>query len=110
MQVVRCFFLVLALDVAASELYENGLYNLKTNNTDQHKNLTAEELIIWYQEICKKYPIVSIEDGLYENDWEGWQKLTKELGGKIKLVGDDLRVKKKEGIKIMPSQIKTKKH
>lgn len=80
--------IALALDVASSEIYENEKYTLKTQN----KTLTGDELISWYKDLCGKYPIVSIEDGLAENDWEGWKKLTKELGGKIQLVGDDLLV------------------
>jgi enolase len=75
-------------DVAASELYENGRYNLKTEN----KKLTGEEMIAWYTELVKKYPIVSIEDGLWEDDWAGWRKLTAALGDKIQIVGDDLLV------------------
>ena len=85
----------LALDVAASELYEGGIYNLKTEN----KKLTPEEVVTWYAELVKKYPIVSIEDGLNEDDWSGWKKLTTELGGKIQLVGDDLLVTNTEFIK-----------
>ena len=78
----------LALDVAASELYENGNYVLKTEN----KTLTANELIAWYSELINTYPIVSIEDGLSQEDWSGWAEMTKILGDKIQLVGDDLFV------------------
>jgi enolase len=79
---------VLALDVAASELHEDGKYHLKTEN----KSLTSEEMVEWYKNLVEKFPIVSIEDGLAEHDWEGWQKLTSELGHKVQLVGDDLLV------------------
>ncbi|MBP7804595.1 MAG: phosphopyruvate hydratase [Candidatus Pacebacteria bacterium] len=78
----------LALDVAASELYEDGMYNLKTEN----KKLTGDEMALWYADLVEKYPIVSIEDGLNEDDWDGWQKLTEKIGDKIQLVGDDLLV------------------
>lgn len=78
----------LALDVAASELYENGMYNLKTEN----KKLTPDEMVNWYADLVEKYPIVSIEDGLTEDDWSGWKKLTEKIGNKIQLVGDDLLV------------------
>jgi len=78
----------LALDVAASEIYKDGKYHLDGEN----KVMTAEELIGFYQDIAARYPIVSIEDGLAEDDWDGWKKLTTALGDKIQLVGDDLFV------------------
>lgn len=78
----------LALDVAASELYENGLYVLKGEN----KSLTADELVEYYAKLVEKYPIYSIEDGMHEEDWEGWKKLSTALGDEIQLVGDDLFV------------------
>lgn len=78
----------LALDVASSEWYKDGKYTLPKRD----KTITAEQLIEYYSELTAKYPIVSIEDGLSENDWEGWQKLTEKLGEKIQLVGDDLFV------------------
>lgn len=78
--------IVFSLDVAASELYFNGSYNLKSED----KILTADELINYYSYLIKNYPIVSIEDGLDESDWTGWQKMTSLLGNKIQLVGDDL--------------------
>ena len=80
--------LVLALDVAASEIYKNGIYHLESEG----KALSAEELIDYYISLVKKYPIVSIEDGLAEDDWEGWQKLNTALGSKVQIVGDDLTV------------------
>ena len=76
----------LALDVAASELYENGKYKL------EGKEFSSEELIERYARLCEKYPIFSIEDGLSEDDWAGWAKLTARLGSKVQLVGDDLFV------------------
>ncbi len=78
----------IALDPAASEFYENGSYILRSEN----RTLSAEELIGFYENIVEKYPIVSIEDGLAEDDWDGWYKLTEKLGSKIQLVGDDLFV------------------
>ncbi|MGB4645583.1 MAG: phosphopyruvate hydratase, partial [Dictyoglomaceae bacterium] len=74
----------LALDLAASEFYEDGKYILKAEG----KNLSSEEMISFLEYLCEKYPIVSIEDGLSEKDWEGWQKLTERLGKRIQLVGD----------------------
>lgn len=80
--------IALALDVASSELYENGEYNLATEG----KKVSASELIDWYEQLASEFPIVSIEDGLDENDWEHWTELTTRIGGKIQLVGDDLLV------------------
>jgi len=79
----------LALDVAASELInDKGLYVLKSEN----REITSEELVNYYADLCSKYPIVSIEDGLSEDDWDGWKILTDVLGDKVQLVGDDLFV------------------
>lgn len=78
----------LALDVASSELYENGNYNLATEG----RTVSASELIDWYQSIRSEFPIVSIEDGLDENDWANWTELTSKLGSEVQLVGDDLLV------------------
>ena len=78
----------LALDVAASELYENGEYNLMSEN----KAFSSSEMTSYLESLVKKYPIISIEDGLDENDWDGWKKLTKSLGQNIQIVGDDLTV------------------
>ena len=81
--------IALALDVAASELInDKGLYVLKSEN----REITSEELVSYYADLCAKYPIVSIEDGLNEDDWDGWKILTEKLGNKIQLVGDDLFV------------------
>lgn len=85
----------IALDVASSELYDAGAYNLKTEN----KKLSSEEMVSWYKSLTQEYPIVSIEDGLSESDWNGWQKMTAELGEKIQLVGDDLLVTNTEFLK-----------
>lgn len=78
----------LALDVAATELYENGTYNLAGEGLKK----TSEEMIDFYEGLIKRYPIVSIEDGLDEEDWEGWRKMTERLGDRVQLVGDDLFV------------------
>lgn len=82
----------LAIDVAASEFYSDGKYNL----VGEGRSLTTDELINFYKELVSKYPIISIEDPVDENDWEGFAKITKELGNKIQLVGDDLFVTNKE--------------
>jgi len=107
--------IAIALDVASSELYENGKYKLKSEN----REVSSEELVSYYEELCEKYPIVSIEDGLDENDWDGWKILTEKLGSKVQLVGDDLFVTNekilREGIEkgvansilIKPNQIGT---
>ncbi len=79
---------MLALDVAATELYQDGKYNLATEN----KTLTSDEMVAWLADLASKYPIVSIEDGLAESDWDGWKKLQALLGEKMQLVGDDLLV------------------
>ncbi|QGU00353.1 Enolase [Candidatus Syntrophocurvum alkaliphilum] len=78
----------LALDVAATEIYKEGKYHLESTN----EVLTSEEVIEFYARLVDKYPVISIEDGLDEDDWEGWKKLTDKLGDKIQLVGDDLFV------------------
>ncbi|WP_096025374.1 phosphopyruvate hydratase [Campylobacter lanienae] len=103
----------LALDVAASELYDGKVYKL------EGKEFTSKEMVEKYAKLCEKYPIVSIEDGLSEDDWDGWRVLTDRLGDKIQLVGDDLFVTNekilKEGIQkgianavlIKPNQIGT---
>lgn len=78
----------LALDPASTEFYENGKYNLATEN----KSLSSEEMVEYYEKLAANYPIVSIEDGLAEEDWEGWKILTDKLGTKVQLVGDDLFV------------------
>lgn len=81
--------IVLSVDVAASEMYENGGYKFYKSS---QKVLSPEEMIAWYTTLVDKYPIVSIEDGLDQNDWDNWALLTKQLGERIQLVGDDLFV------------------
>jgi len=88
----------LVLDPAASEFYQDGKYLLKADN----KKLSSEEMVEYYDNLIAKYPIISIEDALAENDWSGWQHLTRKLGKKIQLTGDDIFVTNpkilKEGI------------
>jgi enolase len=103
----------IALDVAASELVTEGGYRLDSEN----RTVTSEELVAYYEDLCAKYPIVSIEDGLSEDDWDGFKLMTERLGNKIQIVGDDLFVTNanilNEGIKkgiansilIKPNQI-----
>lgn len=79
---------MIAIDAAASEFYEDGKYNMAGDNAVR----TSDEMIEYYKNLVEKYPIISIEDGLAEDDWDGWKKLTQELGSKIQLVGDDLFV------------------
>ncbi|MCL6092956.1 MAG: hypothetical protein M0Z32_08225 [Actinomycetota bacterium] len=76
----------IALDPAASEFYQNGTYVF------DREDRTSGEMIDYYDYLVRSYPIISIEDGLAENDWEGWRQLTERLGGKIELVGDDIFV------------------
>lgn len=87
----------LALDVASSELYTGGKYSF------EGKKITSDQLIDFYERLIKKYPVISIEDGLSENDWKGWEEMTKRIGKKVQLVGDDIFVTNKaiftEGIK-----------
>ncbi|PRR79469.1 Enolase [Clostridium liquoris] len=78
----------IALDPASSEIFEDGKYNLK----GEGKVLTPAEMVEYYARLVEKYPIISIEDGMAEEDWEGWKLITKRLGNKIQLVGDDLFV------------------
>lgn len=78
----------LALDIASSEFYKDGIYTLQTES----RTLSTQEMIQWLVELASKYPIISIEDGLAESDWEGWCTLTDKLGSKVQLVGDDLLV------------------
>ena len=82
----------LGIDVAASEFYENGMYNL----VGEERSLTTDELINYYEELISKYPIVTIEDPVDENDWDGFTKVTEKLGDKIQIVGDDLFVTNKK--------------
>lgn len=79
---------VLALDVASTEFFKDGRYNM----AGERKVFTSEQLIRYYAELCNRYPIVSIEDGMAEDDFEGWEYLTEELGERLQLVGDDVFV------------------
>jgi len=81
----------LALDVAASEFYDKTSKKYVFKKSDKRK-LSSTELVAYYQQLAKKYPIISIEDGCAESDWDGWKKLTEALGDKVQLVGDDLFV------------------
>ncbi len=83
--------IAIALDVASSELVCEGGYKLESEN----RVLSSAELVAYYENLCNKYPIVSIEDGLSEDDWDGWKLLTEKLGSKVQLVGDDLFVTNK---------------
>jgi len=90
---------LLALDVASSELYKDGAYILEN---EKQKVKTAADMVAFYTDLVDRYPIISIEDGMAENDWEGWKLLTEKLGDRVQLVGDDLFVTNtrilKEGI------------
>lgn len=83
---------VLALDVAASELYRDGRYRL----SGEDRALSAADMVDYYEDLVNRYPIVSIEDGLAEDDWQGWQVLSERLGARVQLVGDDIFVTNKE--------------
>ena len=78
----------IAIDAAASEFYSNGKYHLES----EKRSLTSDEMVQYFSSLVEKYPIISIEDGLSENDWDGWKALNDELGTKIQIVGDDLTV------------------
>ncbi len=80
--------IMVALDVASTEFFKDGKYHLE----GEGRTLSTEQLIRYYEELCASYPIISIEDGLAEDDWAGWVDLTKALGDKVQLVGDDLFV------------------
>ncbi len=80
--------IMLAMDPAASEIYEDGLYNMKVEG----KKLTGAEMVDFYVELVNKYPIISIEDGLGEDDWDAWTLMMEKLGDRIQIVGDDLLV------------------
>jgi len=86
----------LAIDVASSELYKDGKYIMAT---EKNPEKTVDDMIEYYRYLVAKYPIISIEDGLAEDDWDGWQKLTEALGNKVQLVGDDLFVTNTERLK-----------
>lgn len=85
----------LALDVASSEIYKDGKYHLASENEAK----TNAEMVEYYEYLCDKYPIISIEDGLAEDDWEGWKMMTDKLGDRLQIVGDDLFVTNTERLK-----------
>ena len=87
--------ILIDVDELASELFEDGKYNLKGEGVVK----TSAEMVEWYAALCDKYPIISIEDGLAEDDWDGWKQLTDALGKKVQLVGDDLFVTNVERLK-----------
>lgn len=93
--------IAIGMDVAASEFWNNDHYELKTDGSWK----TSGDMIDWYEWVIENYPVVSIEDGLNENDWEGWKMLTERLGKKIQLVGDDLFV---TNVKLLERGIKEK--
>ncbi len=78
----------IALDAAASEFYRDGRYEL----AGEELSLTSDEMVAYYEDLCGRYPIVSLEDGMAEDDWDGWARLTRAVGDRIQLVGDDLFV------------------
>ncbi len=86
----------LALDVASSEWYKDGNYTMPK----RHKTMNSDQLTEYYSELISKYPVVSIEDPMAEDDWEGWQKLSQKIGEKIQLVGDDLFVTNPERLQM----------
>jgi len=86
----------IALDPAMSELYRDGAYHL----SGEGRTMTSDELVEWWSSLVERYPIVSIEDGMAEDDWSGWAALTASLGKKIQLVGDDLFVTNVERVKL----------
>lgn len=93
----------IALDCAASEFYKDGIYDYSLFEGENGKKRSREEQVAYLEELITKYPIDSIEDGMHENDWEGWKLLTNKIGSKCQLVGDDLFVTNvdflKKGIK-----------
>ena len=84
--------IVMAMDVASSEFYVDGKYKMAGEGVE----MTSEQMVDYLAGLCEKYPIISIEDGMAEDDWDGWKKLTKKLGKKVQLVGDDLFVTNEE--------------
>src|SRR5262249_47604326 len=78
----------IALDPASSEIFHDGVYDLASEN----RKLTPPEMVAYYAALCDGYPIISIEDGMAEDDWDGWAALTETLGDRVQLVGDDLFV------------------
>jgi len=83
---------MIALDCASSEFFKDGYYDYSIFESGNNSRLTSEEQVNFLVDLCKKYPIISIEDGMDENDWDGWKLLTEKIGDKVQLVGDDLFV------------------
>ena len=83
---------MIALDCASSEFFKNGYYDYSIFESGNNSKLTSEEQVNFLVDLCEKYPIISIEDGMDENDWDGWKLLTEKIGDKVQLVGDDLFV------------------
>ena len=83
---------MIALDCASSEFFEDGYYDYSIFESGNKTKLTSEEQVNFLVDLCEKYPIISIEDGMDENDWDGWKLLTEKIGDKVQLVGDDLFV------------------
>jgi len=83
---------MIALDCASSEFYKNGLYDYSIFESNNKAKLDSKQQVEFLVELCEKYPIISIEDGMDENDWDGWKLLTEKLGERVQLVGDDLFV------------------
>ena len=86
----------IALDVAATELYKDGVYDMKSTG----QKLTSEQMVDFYTQLADKYPLISLEDGLAEDDWSGWKLLTERLGSRVQLVGDDLFVTNTERLQV----------
>ena len=85
---------LIALDAAASEMYKDGLYVFE----GEGKKRTSEEMVEFWTDLVSRYPIISIEDGFAEDDWDGWKKMTENLGDRVQIVGDDLFVTNTERI------------
>ena len=83
---------MIALDCASSEFYKDGIYDYRKFQTPDSAQFTSSEQVSYLAELVNKYPIISIEDGMQENDWEGWKMLTDKIGDRVQLVGDDLFV------------------
>ena len=83
---------MIGMDCASSEFYKDGVYDYTIFEGGKGKKRTSDEQIAYLEELITKYPIDSIEDGMSENDWDGWKKLTERIGGRCQLVGDDLFV------------------
>ena len=83
---------MIALDCASSEFYKDGIYDYRKLQTPDSAQFSRSEQVNYLAELAAKYPIISIEDGMHEDDWEGWKMLTEKIGDRVQLVGDDLFV------------------